>query len=101
MIQNGILKCFVKLLDSQDPKTIEVSLLGIDNILKCGKQYAENNNFPENPFSKELDNINGIERLKKLQGQPNLNVKRSACNILQKFNVNSTNLIFYFNISLF
>jgi len=88
LVQKGILKCSAKLLDSQDPKSIEVSLAGIDNILKYGKQYVKSNNLAENPFLEELENVNGIEGLKKLQDHPNRNIKRSARNILQKLNVN-------------
>jgi len=87
LVQKGILKCFAKLLDSQDPKSIEVSLAGIDNILKYGKQYVKSNNLAENPFLEELENVNGIEGLKKLQDHPNRNIKRSARNILQKLNM--------------
>jgi len=83
MVQNGILKCFVKFLDSQDSYSIEVSLAGMDTILKCGKRFAEKGNLSENPFLKELDKENGIEGLKKLEVHPNTNIRRRACNILK------------------
>jgi len=88
MVQNGILKPFLESLDSEDPMSIGVSLMGISCILNRGAHFAENNNFSENPFLKDLVEVNGIEEIKKLQeSHPDLNVRRKALDILEKFRI--------------
>lgn len=52
MIDLGVLKTFVELLDSDDVKTLGVILEGISNILKKGKENFTVNGV--NPFATML-----------------------------------------------
>ena len=48
LVDEGIIKLFVDLLDSSDHKTVAIVLEALKNVLKCGCDYFEENE--ENPF---------------------------------------------------
>jgi len=83
MAQNGLLNCFVKLLDRDDIQLLEDSLMGINNILHCGANYAKIKNLPENFFLAKFEKLNGIEKIKKSQTHPNQTVHSKAREILE------------------
>lgn len=83
MIQFGLLECFVGLMSNKDPKTVEVVLEGVHNILNWGAIYAHDNSLPENPFLVELDNKGGVAKIEELQTHPNNQVYLKALRILE------------------
>jgi len=83
MIGTGLMNVFVELLDNKDPKTIEVILEGLYNILNWGAVYAQSQGLQENPFLVELDTKGGVEKIEKLQTHPNNEVYLKALRILE------------------
>jgi len=83
MAQNGLLNCFVKLLDLDDIQLLEDSLVGINNILHCGANYAKIKNLPEDFFRGRLEKLNGIEKVKRLQTHPSQTVHSKAREVLE------------------
>ena len=83
IIQQGVLECFVQLLDSVDAKTVEVALQGISNILDMGVLIARQNESVENLFLVELENREAIKKIEKLQYHSNYEVYQKSLEILE------------------
>jgi len=83
MIRQGLMAVFVELLKSKDPKTIEVILEGLYNILNWGAVYAQDQTLKENPFLVELDNLGGVAKIEELQTHANNEVYLKALRILE------------------
>lgn len=62
IIEWGVLKTFVHLLDHDDPKLLTVILEGINNILEKGKLI----NKLENPFVPQLEELEAVPSIEAL-----------------------------------
>ena len=83
MIEMEVMDCFIQLLDSQDHKTVEVVLEGINNMLNWGAHAANEGNTGENEFLVILENKGGVKKIEELQMHPSTEVYTKALKILE------------------
>jgi len=82
LVENGVIDCFVGLLDCPDSKTVIVVLEGINNILTMGAEVAKQFRR-ENPFLAELETKGAVPKIEKLQEHPSHEVYTKALKILE------------------
>ena len=67
LADKGALQALVAVLDIQtEARTLIVSMEGISNILKCGKQHFTNEGQDENPFAVVLEKCGGVDKIEDL-----------------------------------
>jgi len=72
------------LLDCLEPKVILVTLDGLENILKVGKQIEVQSGTP-NPFAINIEEAEGLDKIEKLQEHENTDIYKKAYGIIDKY----------------
>lgn len=85
MVQQGCIKPLCDALTTMDNKIIEVTLDGLDNILKVGE--AEKRQSPDglNRYAIYIEECGGLEIIHNLQTHENEEIYRKAYNIIDKY----------------
>lgn len=83
MIEFGVLDCFLEVLECKDPRTVEVILAAILNILNWGAVAASETGGTENEFLVILETKGGVKKIEELQTHPNNDVYLRALQILE------------------
>ncbi|CCG84791.1 protein of unknown function [Taphrina deformans PYCC 5710] len=84
LVQQGTIKPLCDLLDCLDNKIIQVSLDGLENILKIGElEKAQNNNT--NRFALYIEEAGGMEKIHNCQNNANQDIYQKAYAIIEKY----------------
>jgi len=85
LLQSGVFKCIVELLDSNLDKIILIALKGLFNILQYAENFELNDETQQNRFIGELDKLEGINKLEELQSHANEKIYENTIRILEAF----------------
>lgn len=85
LVGKGVIRPLVNMLTSEEPKILQVTLDGIENILAVGENDAAHSDDNVNQFAIQFEDANGLEMLWDLQSHMDTNVYLKAKNIVQKF----------------
>ena len=85
LVEQNALKSLSDLLEAQDARIIVVALDAIDNILKVGKDTADQQGSDENPYCTALEEMEGLEKLEELQSHANDEIYQKAIHILENY----------------
>lgn len=83
LVQLNVIPPLCDLLTLTDSKVIEVSLNGLDNILKLGQQ--EGRVTGENPYTNLIEECGGLDKIEFLQGHQNEKIYKKAFQIIENF----------------
>ena len=84
MMHNGILDCFLGLLNlDEDPEILKIAILGINYVLNKGVLIAKQTNG-ENIFLTEFEQHGGVMKMERMQEHPNDDVYNAALKLLEK-----------------
>ncbi len=82
LVDLNVITPLCDLLSSADSKIAEVSLNGLDNILKIGQQDARlSGNL--NPYSIKIEECGGLDKIEFLQGHQNEKIYKKAFHIIE------------------
>jgi len=84
LVQLNVIPPLCDLLSITDSKVVEVSLNGIDNILKLGQQDSRQNNGI-NAYSILIEECGGLDKIEFLQGHQNEKIYKKAFQIIESF----------------
>jgi len=59
LVKNEVIEIFIRLLDSEDSKTVTIVLEALKNILQCGAEHFPTSN-DKNPFLEKLESLGGV-----------------------------------------
>lgn len=85
LIGNGLMQPLVKMLSVDEPKILQVTLDGFENILQVGEEDAVHSEDNINQFALQFEDADGLDLLWELQSHQDMNVYLKAKNIVQKF----------------
>lgn len=85
LISNGVMKPLVKMLEVDEPKILQVTLDGFENILQVGENDAVQSEDNLNQYAIQFEDAAGLDCLWDLQSHDDMNVYLKAKNIVQKF----------------
>lgn len=72
------------LLDSHDPKIIQVALNGLENILKVGEILAKQMNTI-NPYNIMIEECGGLDKIEQLQSSENADIYQKAFHLIETY----------------
>lgn len=85
LIDCHCVKPLVDLLKVSDSKIVGVALEALDNILKLGKQKAQEEGLAENPCCALVEQAEGLQAIEALQEDPNEEVYQKAMKMLESY----------------
>jgi hypothetical protein len=80
--EHPILSCIVQVFDSEDVQAVKVALECLEAILSQGEK---NKATPENPFILDMESIDAVTKLEKLQYHSSNDVYKKAQVILETY----------------
>ena len=83
LTEKGILQALGTVLDMQDPKTLTVSLEGIDYVLRAGEEVVNENG--ENPYALLAEECGLMDQIEGLQFHENQKVYEKTISLLEEF----------------
>ncbi|BFZ55369.1 Importin subunit alpha-1 [Savitreella phatthalungensis] len=84
LVQQGTIKPLCDLLDCLDNKIIQVSLDGLENILKIG-EMEKHENGGVNRFALYVEEAGGMEKIHACQNNQNTEIYRKAYSVIEKY----------------
>jgi len=84
LVELNVITPLCDLLSAADSKVCEVSLNGLDNILKIGQQDARTSGNL-NPYSIKIEECGGLDKIEFLQGHQNEKIYKKAFQIIETF----------------
>lgn len=86
LVQAGAIRPLCDLLGVGDVRIVTVALEGLENILKIGEQMkAAPGSDGQNPFSKLVEDAEGLDKIEQLQEHANEDLYEKAINILETY----------------
>lgn len=84
LVAQGTIKPLCDLLDCYDNKIVQVSLDGLENILKVG-DLEKSQNGGVNRFALYIEDAGGMEKIFKCQNNDNVEIYQKAYSIMEKY----------------
>lgn len=85
MVSQGCIKPLCDLLSCPDNRIIQVSLDGLDNILKVGGMDKETRGDSDNHYALLVEECGGMEKIHECQNNANEDIYMKAYNIIERF----------------
>jgi importin subunit alpha-1 len=84
LVELNVISPLCDLLNIGDTKIIEVSLNGLDNILKFGQHESKLNGLP-NPYAYKIEECGGLDKIEYLQSHQNEKIYKKAFHIIEQY----------------
>ncbi|XP_077296130.1 karyopherin alpha1 [Arctopsyche grandis] len=81
LADQGCIAPLCELLTVQDPKTVQVALNGLENILKVG----DHSNQQVNPYAVIIEECYGLDKIEYLQSHKNIEIYQKAFDIIEHY----------------
>ncbi|XP_068591525.1 importin subunit alpha-6 [Cebidichthys violaceus] len=85
LVSLNAIKPMCDLLTVMDSKIVQVSLNGLENILKLGEQEAKQNGTGINPYCAHIEEAYGLDKIEFLQSHENLEIYQKAFDLIEHF----------------
>jgi hypothetical protein len=85
MATEGVIQALCDMFNCDDAKIIQISLEGVENILKVGKADAEMKGLDENSYTDIVEECQGLDKLEALQHSDNLEIYKKAQEMIQEY----------------
>ncbi|XP_053203911.1 importin subunit alpha-7-like [Panonychus citri] len=85
LVELGCIPPMCELLTVTDPKTIQVALNGLENILKFGEPNNKANPGAINPYAVAIEECFGLDKIEYLQSHENVEIYQKAYDIIEKY----------------
>ncbi|XP_013138918.1 PREDICTED: importin subunit alpha-7 [Papilio polytes] len=80
LVEQGCIPPLCDLLTLTDPKTVQVALNGLDNILKAGQQADQ-----LNPYATLIEECFGLDKIEFLQSHENLDIYQKSFEMIENY----------------
>ncbi|XP_075961483.1 importin subunit alpha-6-like [Anarhichas minor] len=85
LVSLNAIKPMCDLLTVMDSKIVQVSLNGLENILKLGEQEAKRNGTGINPYCAHIEEAYGLDKIEFLQSHENLEIYQKAFDLIEHY----------------
>uniref|UniRef100_A0A8C2XBF2 Importin subunit alpha n=1 Tax=Cyclopterus lumpus TaxID=8103 RepID=A0A8C2XBF2_CYCLU len=85
LVSLNAVKPMCDLLTVMDTKIVQVSLNGLENILKLGEQEAKQNGTGINPYCALIEEAYGLDKIEFLQSHENLEIYQKAFDLIEHY----------------
>ncbi|XP_078265204.1 importin subunit alpha-5 isoform X3 [Rhinoraja longicauda] len=85
IVELGCVKPLCDLLTVMDAKIVQVSLNGLENILRLGEQEAKQNGTGINPYCALIEEAYGLDKIEFLQSHENQDVYQKAFDLIEHY----------------
>ncbi|XP_072116422.1 importin subunit alpha-5 [Mobula birostris] len=85
IVELGCIKPLCDLLTVMDAKIVQVSLNGLENILRLGEQEAKQNGTGINPYCALIEEAYGLDKIEFLQSHENQDVYQKAFDLIEHY----------------
>jgi importin subunit alpha-1 len=85
VVKCGVVKPFCMALTEKDSDQILVALDALENILKVGTKLQKDGGLDENPFTRLMDECDGISSLEELQINNESEVRKRALRVIDEY----------------
>ncbi|KAG0767733.1 hypothetical protein G6F57_006060 [Rhizopus arrhizus] len=85
LVSSGVIKPLTDMLMTTENKMIQVTLDGLDNILKIGEQERLDNHEGVNNYALYIEECGGMELIHQLQRHENVEIYKKAYHLIDKY----------------
>ncbi len=86
LVSQGCIPPMCDLLTVMDTRIVQVSLSGLENILRIGEQLSQaGNNQMGNPYANLIEECYGLDKIEFLQSHENMEIYQKAFDIIEHY----------------
>ncbi|KAK7886631.1 hypothetical protein WMY93_026252 [Mugilogobius chulae] len=85
LVSLNVIKPLCDLLTVMDSKIVQVSLSGLENILRLGEKEAKKNGSGINPYCALIEEAYGLDKIEFLQGHENQEIYQKAFDLIERY----------------